>query len=289
MKKTEYTHGEAIGLGVPIELGLGWAEHGTPFAHLFPQSSSIIHLNERWIVYDIKDIGCVVRNKFATELADICNRFLRTYFPEADVTVSVKNLIAVHSKIQRNQRTALFLNCNEISKDLTKKLSCIAEFVCARVQQLQPDLLYLNDSTRLLEPEEMDFLKGQIDDFRKHMSGKKITHPFGMETLGENPTITGFSGEFDTYEYELPPAEEVRGLASIDGFRESRNSVYLIINSDDGDGNVFKIFVIHDTKLIRLITEAKYYDKKIHYIADKIFEKLPDKPTFILKDIEILD
>lgn len=36
------------------------------------------------------------------------------------------------------------------------------------------------------------------------------------------------------------------------------------------------------------IAEAKHLKNSVRYIADKVFEKTPDKPTFILKEVEIL-
>lgn len=140
----------------------------------------------------------------------------------------------------------------------------------------------------LLEPEK-EFIEDQINELRKCLSGVKITHPFGLETVSISSPITGFSGVFDTFVFELPPAEEVFGLASVDGFREFHNTVYLTIIESGEIVEASKDFEIHDTSLLKKITEAKHYDKKIHYIAHKIFEKRPDKPTFIHKSIKILD
>ena len=288
MKKSEYEYGEFRDYKSIKNKDHQLTDVGAGFANLFPQSSSIIYVDKIWISYDTEDIGCRVRKKFAIELQCVCKNYLNTFYSEKDVGITVLNLIAVDSKIQRNQRTSLRLAGADKPEELTKKLSRVTEFVCSRVQQIQPDLFFRDEPTGLLPPEVV-FLTDQIVGIRKRMSDMKITHPFGIETLDSSMPPIGFSGEFDKYEFDPAPAEKVSGLATVDGFREFRNTVYLTILDSAKILEASKDFVIQDTTLFKKIIEAKHFSKKVRYFADKVFEKRPDKPTFILKKIEILD
>ncbi|MBQ0758411.1 MAG: hypothetical protein KBT72_02055 [Zhongshania sp.] len=287
MKKTEYSLGEKFELESGNFLGRNLTEFGIPFSYLFPQSSLVIHLNEDWISIDDEDVGSRVRKKFADELKCICNVVIEKFYSGIDACVSIRNLTAKNSKISRNQRTTLFLIGPDKAGEIAEKLSHVTGFVCARAQQRQSDLFIQDDFPELLAP-EAEFLEDQINGLRKNLSGVKINHPFGVENFGSNPAITGFSGEFDSFEFEIPPADEVCGIASIDGFREFHNTAYLTIIDCDEISEASKNFAVQDTTLLKKIMEAKYYDKKIRYLADRVFENRPDKSTFILKAIEIL-
>ena len=287
MKANEYASGEIYDYESVNFIGLEKTDLGIPFAYLFPQSSLVIHLNEDWISTDDEDVGSRVRKKFADELKCICNVVIEKFYPGIDASVSIRNLTAKNAKISRNQRTTLFLVGPDKTGEMAEKLSHVTGFVCARVQQSQPDLFIKDDFPELLAT-VTEFLGDQINGLRKNLSGVKINHPFGVENFGSTPVITGFSGEFDSFEFEIPPAEEVCGIASIDGFREFHNTVYLTIIDCAEISEASKNFAVQDTTLLKKIMEAKYYDKKIRYIADKVFDNRPDKPTFILKGIEIL-
>jgi hypothetical protein len=289
MKKTEYSLGEKFELESVTFLGRKPTEFGVHFAYLFPQSSFVTYLNENWVATkDGEDVGSKVRKKFAGELKCICNAVIKKFYSGVDVSVSTQNLTAMNSKISRNQRTCLFLVGSDETGEIAEKLSHVTGFVCARVQQSQPDLFFRDESTGLLAPEVV-FLTDQINELRKRMSGIKITHPFGFENLDSTNAPTGFYDEFDNFEFDLPPAEKVSGLATVDGFREFRNTAYLNIFDSVGIVAASKDFVIQDTTLFKKLNDAKHFGKKIRYIADKVFEKRPDKPTFTLNDIEILD
>ncbi|NKI18669.1 hypothetical protein HCU74_14745 [Spongiibacter sp. KMU-166] len=287
MKTTEYSLGEEFDLESESLLGKDLKRFGISFTYLYPQSSLAIHLNNDWVSTDNEDVGSQVRRKFAGQLTSVCELFIERFYPELDASVSVRNLTAKNSKIRRNQRTALFLVDPNETRGIAEKLSHVAGFVCSRVQQNQPDLFFRDESTGLLASEVV-FLTEQIDELRKRMSGIKITHPFGVETLDPSTELTGFSGEFDKFEFELSPAEQVSGLAIVDGFREFRNTAYLTIFDSAEILEASKVFVVQDTTLFKKITEAKHFGNKIRYVADKVFEVRPDKPTFILKDIEIV-
>ncbi|WP_269621262.1 hypothetical protein [Zhongshania sp. BJYM1] len=289
MKKAEYSLGEKFEIESVNFLARKLTDFGIPFAYLFPQSSLATHLNEDWVSTDEdEDIGSRVRKKYAGELKCICNAVIEKFYSGVDVSVSTRNLTAKNSKISRSQRTCLFLVGFDETGEIAEKLSHVTAFVCDRVQQSQPDLFFRNESVGLLAPEVV-FLTDQIIELRKRMSGIKITHPFGVETLDSSISLPGFSGEFDTFEFDLPPAEKVSGLATVDGFREFHNIVYLTIFDSFEILEASKCFVIQDTTLFKKIIEAKHGGKKVRYIADKVFEKRPDKPTFILKNLEILD
>ena len=156
-----------------------------------------------------------------------------------------------------------------------------------RLKQSQPDMLSA-DGTHGLTMKEITFLLEQNEKIRASLSGDIITHPFGVETLGSSQVLVAFAGRFDDYEYDLPPAEEINGVAIVDGFREFHNSVYLSLTANNEVIEVSKQFLIQDTTLIKKIAEAKHLKKSVRYIADKVFEKTPDKPTLILKEVEIL-
>jgi hypothetical protein len=272
MKKTEYSLGEKFDLESVKFLGRKLTEFGIPFTYLFPQSSLVTYLNKDWAATkDGEDVGSRVRKKFADELKCICNAVIEKFYSGFDVSVSTQNLTAMNSKISRNQRTCLFLVGSDETGEIAEKLSHVTAFVCDRVQQSQRDLFFRDESTGLLASEVL-FLTDQILELRKRMSGIKITHPFGIETL----------------DFDLPPAEKVSGLATVDGFREFRNTAYLNIFDSVEIVEASKDFVILDTTLFKKLTDAKHVGKKIRYIADKVFEKRPDKPTLILKAIEIL-
>jgi hypothetical protein len=288
MKKTEYSLGEKFDLESVKFLGRKLTEFGIPFTYLFPQSSLVTYLNKDWAATkDGEDVGSRVRKKFADELKCICNAVIEKFYSGFDVSVSTQNLTAMNSKISRNQRTCLFLVGSDETGEIAEKLSHVTAFVCDRVQQSQRDLFFRDESTGLLASEVL-FLTDQILELRKRMSGIKITHPFGIETLDSSISLPGFFGEFDTFEFDLPPAEKVSGLATVDGFREFRNTAYLNIFDSVEIVEASKDFVILDTTLFKKLTDAKHVGKKIRYIADKVFEKRPDKPTLILKAIEIL-
>ncbi len=287
MKKSEYSNGEELETKLRNITDIAAEGFGAPFAYLFPQSSSVTHLNKDWISYDETDVGCQVRKQFANGVMHACNTFIEKYYSEYDVSVAARNLIATNSMIKRKQRTVLFLVNHDRAGEVLAKLPDVVWHVCSKVRQTQSDLFLHDDRFGLLPP-EIDFLEDQVNEFRKKMSGKKIAHPFGIKSISSDSKIIGFSGEFETFEYDFPPAEEVSGLALVDGFREFCNTAYLTTIGENQIYEASKIFVLKDTMLLKKIAEANYFSKNIRFIADKVFERDPDKPTFILKSVEIL-
>ncbi|QQD17461.1 hypothetical protein I6N98_13970 [Spongiibacter nanhainus] len=288
MKKEYYVDGEQShscvevfssedAFGQPISIA---------FAQLWPQSSTLREFDHEWLEFDERDVGCRIRNKTARSIENACTDFVKTFYPGCGVGVKLKNLIAKDCTKQRNQRTVLMLTGDD-NHDISDKLSLAVSFVGERLIQKQGDLFF-SDSVSGLSVADITFLMDHVDKIRMALSGSKITHPFALETFGPDPRVSAFSGRFDEFEFELPAAEEVSGTATVDGFRGHHNLVYLSIMDVDTVVDASKTFVIHDTKMLKLITEAKHHDAHLKYVADKIFEKTPDKPTFILKSVEIM-
>lgn len=287
MKLQEYTAGErskknilktATGKKMPTQ---------RPFAELWPQSSSIIDFDAEWFEFDEKDVGCQIRSKTARAIVATCIDYIDFFHPDRDNAVTLKNLISKDCAKPRNQRTVLMLAGSEVDDQVQDKLSNVVGFVAERLIQDQGNLFFTDDS-RGLSVAEIGFLLERIDKIRIELSGSNITHPFAVETLGVNSTVSAFSGRFDDYQYELPPAVKISGDAVVDGLREHHNSVYLSLLEDDMVIDVSKPFIIQDTKLLRVIAEAKHIEAQVTYVAEKIFEKTPDKPTFVLKSVEIV-
>lgn len=287
MKLQEYAAGERPNKNPGIKAKGKKIQTQPPFAELWPQSSSIIDFDAEWFEFDEKDVGCQIRNKTARAIVGICLDYIKLFHPHKNIAVTLKNLISKDCAKPRNQRTVLMLTGGEVDDLMQDKFSNVAGFVAERLIQNQGNLFFTDDS-RSLSVAEIDFLLGRIDRIRIALSGANITHPFAVETLGVNPTVSAFSGRFDDYQYELPPAMEISGDAVVDGLREHHNSVYLSLLEDDMVIDVSKPFIIQDTKLLRVIAEAKHIEAQVTYVAEKIFEKTPDKPTLVLKSVEIV-
>lgn len=257
------------------------------FAQFWPQSSSLKEFDGEWLEFDEADVGCRIRNRLGRALENSCNLFMEKFLSRNDIGITLKNLIAKNSLKIRNQRTVLLATGSGVSSEVTDKLSKVIAFISERLIQEQADLFFCDESHGLTV-KEIEFLLSQVDKIRELLSGDKITHPFGVETLGSKPRVAAFSGHFDIYEYELPPAEEVSGEASVDGFRDFHNTAFLNILIDEEVVEPSKVFRIDDTSIIGKINDAKHSGANVRYIAEKIYETHPDKPTFVLKEIEIL-
>ncbi len=284
MKQEIFGHGEIQSSG-SYQLTVGSTNY--VFAQLWPESSSLKQFDGEWLEFNEKDVGCRIRNKTARALESSCLSFSKCFLSDADVGIVLKNLIAKDCNRSKNQRTVLLVAGNNACQEVTDRLSNAVAFMAERLMQSQPDMLS-SDGTHGLAMKEIEFLLEQNKKIRESLSGDSITHPFGVETLGSNRVLVAFSGRFDDYEYDLPPAEEINGIAIVDGFREFHNSVYLSLTADNKVIEVSKQFLIQDTTLIKKIAEAKHLKNSVRYTADMVFEKKPDKPTFILKEVEIL-
>jgi len=240
---------------------------GSVVATIWAYKSSIEFVDEYYVYVNNDIVINRIINQFSKQIEIVAMDFLEEFYSNKSARAQKRRKFAKSTIIKKDNIYEILLIGKDVSDRLCIKTSDAIKYICNNMLKSQATISFESSLCDLSEDEKY-FLEDKIKKLREDFSGTEISESFGVEILFGAPRTFAFRDRFDLVEKPILPPEPLKGIAYIDGFRDSENAIFLkIIEAIGIQPNASVRFLIRDPGLITKALSARCSDTLMYFNA----------------------